>query len=213
MSKKTRLRIECALLYFFLPPMLYLIRYQVASRIFFVLAAAAAFCSLVLFKDPGFDRRILWRWDHFGRYAKSILCIFLPTSIVLSVISLVFLPDKFLAFPSTRPMLWLAVMLFYPLLMALPQEIVFRSFFFQRYRSLFANSRQMVLLNALSFSLAHLFYANWVAVVLSFCGGILFAWRYHVSQSLPLVSLEHALWGNYLFTIGIGWYFYSGSIT
>jgi hypothetical protein len=27
------------------------------------------------------------------------------------------------------------------------------------------------------------------------------------------VALEHALWGNFLFTTGIGWYFYSGSIT
>ena len=25
-------------------------------------------------------------------------------------------------------------------------------------------------------------------------------------------SLEHALWGNALFTIGWGWYFYAGSI-
>jgi len=39
-----------------------------------------------------------------------------------------------------------------------------------------------------------------------------FGWRYHKSRSLPLVSLEHALWGDYLFTISIGWFFYSGAI-
>ncbi len=26
------------------------------------------------------------------------------------------------------------------------------------------------------------------------------------------VSIEHALWGNFLFTVGIGWFFYSGAI-
>jgi membrane protease YdiL (CAAX protease family) len=67
-------------------------------------------------------------------------------------------------------------------------------------------------MNAISFSLAHLFYSNWVALLLSFLGGYLFAWRYHRSQSLPLVSLEHALWGDFLFTVGLGWYFYSGAI-
>jgi membrane protease YdiL (CAAX protease family) len=78
---------------------------------------------------------------------------------------------------------------------------------------LFVRPRQMILFNALSFSLAHLFYGNWVAPVLSFAGGLLFAWRYQTSQSLPLVALEHALWGDYLFTIVLGWYFYSGAIT
>lgn len=52
----------------------------------------------------------------------------------------------------------------------------------------------MIAANALSFSLANLFYGNWVAPVLSFSGGLLFAWRYHISSSLPLVSLENALW-------------------
>jgi membrane protease YdiL (CAAX protease family) len=67
-------------------------------------------------------------------------------------------------------------------------------------------------LNALSFGLSHLFYGNWVAPVLAFFGGLLFAWRYQTSRSLGTVVIEHALWGDFLFTTGIGWYFYSGAI-
>lgn len=40
----------------------------------------------------------------------------------------------------------------------------------------------------------------------------LFAYRSPATGSLLLVTLEHALWGNLLFTTGLGWYFSSGSI-
>jgi membrane protease YdiL (CAAX protease family) len=212
MQRKTRLQIECLLLFFIIPPMLYLVRHHIAFRIFFVLAAATFLCSILLFKDPDFDRLTLWRWHHFGKNVKSILLFFLPTALLLAFITWIFLPDKFLAFPRARPLIWVILMILYPLLLAWPQELIFRCFFFQRYGSLFTSSRQLVFMNAISFSLSHLFYGNFVAIVLSFIGGYLFAWRYHVTKSLPFVSLEHGIWGNYLFTIGIGWYFYSGAI-
>jgi membrane protease YdiL (CAAX protease family) len=209
---KTIRSIECGLLYFVLPPMLYMVRHQVAFRVFFVLAIAAAICAFLLLRDPGFDRRHLWRVNRPGHSLLSVLVVFVPLSLFLAVITWVLLPDKVLAFPRARPMLWLLVMLLYPPLLAWPQELYFRSFFFHRYRALFNSPVKMIVANALSFGLAHLFYSNWVAPVLSFGGGLLFAWRYHSSRSLPLVSLEHALWGDYLFTIGLGWFFYSGAI-
>jgi membrane protease YdiL (CAAX protease family) len=145
---------------------------------------------------------------------KSITIVFLPAALFLSIITYIALPSKFFSFPTSRPNLWLIVMLLYPPLGVLPQELLFRCFFFHRYRTLFkGKERQLIFLNALSFGLSHIFYANWIAPVLSFFGGLLFAWRYHVSSGLFTVALEHALWGNFLFTTGIGWYFYSGSIT
>jgi hypothetical protein len=118
MQKKTRLRIECLLLFFIIPPMLYLVRHHIAFRIFFVLAAATFICSILLFKNPDFDRLTLWRWHHFGKNVKSILYFFLPTALSLAFITWIFLPDKFLAFPSVRPMIWVIVMILYPLLLA-----------------------------------------------------------------------------------------------
>ena len=99
------------------------------------------------------------------------------------------------------------VILAYPLLAALPQAI-----FFHRYRRLFPHPGLMILASALSFGLAHLIYANWVAPLPSFLGGLLFGWRYVNPRFLLAVSIEHTLWGNFLFTVGIGWFFYSGAI-
>jgi membrane protease YdiL (CAAX protease family) len=117
-----------------------------------------------------------------------------------------------MAFPRDNPTRWAVVLLLYPLLAALPQEVFFRCFFFHRYRQLFPCPTLMILASALSFSLAHLLYANWIAPLLSFLGGLLFGWRYWQTRSLLAVSIEHALWGNFLFTVGIGWFFYSGAI-
>ena len=212
MPATAKLRIECFLLYFVLPPLLYVVRHQIAYRIFFLLAAITVVCSMVLTNDPQFDRSTLTRMRFSNRNLISILLVFIPGALLLAIATILFLPERMLAFPRTRPIIWLVAMVLYPLLLAWPQELFFRSFFFHRYRSLFGSSRQMIVANALSFGLAHLFYGNWVAPVLSFVGGLLFAWRYHATRSLPLVSIEHALWGNYLFTVGIGWYFYSGAI-
>ncbi len=42
--------------------------------------------------------------------------------------------------------------------------------------------------------------------------GLLFGWRYQETRSLPAVGFEHALGGNFLSAVGIGWFFYHGSI-
>ncbi len=123
-----------------------------------------------------------------------------------------FWPQLFLSFPKTHPGMWLIVMLLYPILAAFPQELIFRTFFFQRYTGLFSSEKQLIIFNGLSFSLFHLFYGNWVAPILTMAGGWLFAWRYANTRSLVLVSLEHGLWGNMLFTLGVGHFFYSGTI-
>jgi uncharacterized protein len=47
--------------------------------------------------------------------------------------------------------------------------------------------------------------------VLTFFGGILFAWRYVETGSLLTSSVEHALYGCWLFTVGLGVYFYHGA--
>lgn len=76
----------------------------------------------------------------------------------------------------------------------------------------YVNQSVMVMVSSLCFGWAHLLYGNWIAPVISTAGGLLFAFRYIRSKSLITVSIEHGLWGNFLYTIGIGWYFYSGSI-
>ncbi|MEK8021825.1 MAG: hypothetical protein VSS75_033535 [Candidatus Parabeggiatoa sp.] len=50
-------------------------------------------------------------------------------------------------------------------------------------------------------------FANWIAIILSFISGLFFAQTYYKTRSALLVTIEHILYGNFLFTIGLGWFF------
>jgi membrane protease YdiL (CAAX protease family) len=211
--KKVFLFAECLVLFFMLPIVLFFIRHKIAPHITPMLLILSFACAWHLFGKKDFDRRMLWDPEGSLKHLRAMLFFFLPAASLITVATYVFLKPYFFGFPSSKPWLWLIVMITYPILAAYPQELIFRTFFFYRYQHLFPNRTILILTNALSFSLAHLFYNNWIAPTLSFFGGILFAYRYLKSGSLPGVAIEHSLWGNFLFTVGIGWYFHSGSIS
>jgi membrane protease YdiL (CAAX protease family) len=54
------------------------------------------------------------------------------------------------------------------------------------------------------FSLAHIFFKSSLVLILTFIGGILFAITYKKTNSTLLVSIEHAIFGCWLFTVGMG---------
>ncbi|MGR3807726.1 CPBP family intramembrane glutamic endopeptidase [Pasteurella testudinis] len=127
--------------------------------------------------------------------------------------TLLVMPQNFLAFVRHDPMLWLLVMLLYPILSAFTQETIFRRFFFFRYRTLWHNNQRLaIVLSALLFSYMHIVFLNYVAVLFTLVGGLIFATQYLRHQSLILVSLEHAIYGNIVFTVGLGAYFYHAAI-
>jgi CAAX protease family protein len=64
-------------------------------------------------------------------------------------------------------------------------------------------------INAALFAFAHIIFRNRVAVIGAFFAGLLWATTYLGSKSLRVVSLEHALYGNFLFTLGMGHYVYA----
>ena len=103
-------------------------------------------------------------------------------------------------------------MLAYPVLSAVPQEFIFCSFFFARFATLFPSTKVMIAVSAIVFAYAHILYINPVAPTLSLIGGYIFASTYAKYKSLALISIEHALYGNALFTVGLGWYFFGGAV-
>ena len=50
----------------------------------------------------------------------------------------------------------------------------------------------------------------WEAVAISLAGGLLFAYRFTRTRSYLAVVLEHALYGDLIFTIGLGRFFFTG---
>ena len=116
--------------------------------------------------------------------------------------------DEFLNLPRERPQLWMMICLLYPFLSALPQEFLYRQFYFWRYRGALPAGRWGILVNAAVFAYLHLMYDNWVAIVLTFAGGLLFAWTYLATRSLAWPWVEHAVYGLAVFTFGLGAFFY-----
>jgi membrane protease YdiL (CAAX protease family) len=98
----------------------------------------------------------------------------------------------------------------YPFLSALPQELIYRVFFFHRYQSLFGSEHRLIWASVLTFAFLHIIFGNLVAPLLTLPGGYLFARTYVRTGSLSAVAIEHAAYGNIVFTVGLGAYFYRG---
>jgi len=60
-------------------------------------------------------------------------------------------------------MYWLAIFLLYPLWSVVPQELIYRSFFFNRYKVLFRNEKVMAVASAAFFAFLHIVFNNWIA--------------------------------------------------
>lgn len=174
-----------------------------------LLVMVAAYCVYMLWRDPTFGRGLLRRSDD-DQISKTILLRLLI--IAPGLLGLVWLlhPEYLFAFPIERPWIWMLVMVLYPIVSALPQEMIYRTFFFHRYQDFFYFKNSDILLSALAFSFLHIVYGNWLAIGLSFGGGILFGMTYKRTKSLFWVTIEHVLYGWLIFTLGLGRYFYSG---
>jgi len=126
--------------------------------------------------------------------------------IVIVTVLYVWLTDKIQLFNvvKSKPLLWVVILFVYSIFSVYPQEIIYRTFFFKRYRSLIRNEYVFIFINALVFSLGHIFFSNFLVMILTFFGGLLFAFTFSKTKSTVLVSIEHAIYGCWLFTVGMG---------
>lgn len=175
------------------------------------LIIAAVVCLTVLRMDRRFDRRRLWNPQALRRQLPGIFLRFALAAVLIAASVLIFEPDRFLEFPLQRTGLWLLIMFGYPLVSVYPQEIIFRAFLFHRYAPVFSTPPRAIAASASAFGFGHIIFDNTLAIVMTLIGGALFSLTYHRSRSLLAASLEHALYGMLIFTIGLGTYFYAGA--
>lgn len=133
-------------------------------------------------------------------------------AVVLAGGILLVAPAQFLELPRRDPKLWALVMLFYPVLSVYPQGILYRGLFYVRYACLFRSERQAWLVGSFVFGLAHLLFANYWAVFLTAVGGLLINRTYLKTGSLVLADIEHAAYGQLVFTCGWGRFLYHGTL-
>jgi len=169
------------------------------------------YCLYRLLHNTAFDRTRLWNTGAWHSTALQILAIFAVVALLVAAGVYFFAPQRLFSFVRRAPAFWALIMCLYPVLSVYPQGIIYRAFFFERYRVLFPNPVVLMVMSAAAFSFAHIIFRNPIAVSFTLIGGLLFAWRYSATGSLFTSSFEHALYGCWMFTIGLGEYFYKGA--
>ncbi|MFD0860896.1 CPBP family intramembrane glutamic endopeptidase [Sungkyunkwania multivorans] len=147
------------------------------------------------------NERIAW-WSFWKRTLIQLSIIALVTTATMYFFKKELLFNVLL----NKPLLYIIILFVYSFLSVYPQELIYRTFFFQRYEKFFSSSMQLIFVNATLFSLAHLFFElnRPLVLTLTFIGGLLFAYTFQKTRSTLLVSIEHAIYGSWLFTVGIG---------
>ena len=162
-----------------------------------------AYIIYVLLKVQGKRFKIApqLNWSKFWRQTVAKL-----VGIAIITILYMWLVDKDNLFVViiNKPMLWIVILFVYSFFSVYPQELIYRTFFFERYSQIFKSENLFIFINAILFSLAHIFFKNALVMVLTFLGGLLFALTYKRTKSTLLVSIEHAIYGCWLFTVGMG---------
>jgi membrane protease YdiL (CAAX protease family) len=198
--------LELIVLYFGLP---LLIRYApVRIPPFPVLWLMTAYAWWQLAHDPHFNRARLWNPGALPAQLATILPVFFAGAALLWMAVRWRYPHLEWSLVRKHPATWASVLVLYPLLSVYPQGIVYRAYFLQRYAGLFPGPWTAVLASAVVFAFMHIIFRNPLAIALTFLGGLIFSWRYQHTGSLFVSNFEHALYGCWLFTVGLGQYFY-----
>ncbi len=193
--------IELFLLFIVLP-LSFLISYPIAIKM--ALTIIGFLYILIILKRKGllklrFPDKMYWK-----PFWKETIIKLAIVMIITGLYVLFVAPDKLFSVLIKKPHLWLMILFIYTFLSVWPQEIIYRTFFYERYQGLVKNKWLFVFINAILFSLAHLFLRSFLVQALTFIGGMLFAYTYQKTKSTTLVSVEHAIYGNWLFTVGMG---------
>ncbi|MEZ4796574.1 MAG: type II CAAX endopeptidase family protein [Flavobacteriaceae bacterium] len=135
---------------------------------------------------------------------KQTLLKLLAVIVLTTIYVWIFDKTNLFSVVLSKPLLWLAILFIYSVFSVYPQELIFRTFFFQRYETLFSSKTLLIFVNAIVFCLAHLFFRNTLVLVLTFLGGLLFGLTFYKTKSTLFVTIEHAIYGCWLFTVGMG---------
>ena len=121
-------------------------------------------------------------------------------------------PELFLSFPKNRTGMWSLVMLLYPVLSVLPQELIYRVYIFEKFFPEPHQEKLAILASTVLFSWVHVVYAGYFAMLSTLVAGGVLGGSYCRSRRHPgalwPVLLEHSLYGMLVFTIGLGRYFF-----
>nr|WP_209504934.1 MULTISPECIES: CPBP family intramembrane glutamic endopeptidase [unclassified Ruegeria] len=204
-----RLRVEFGLFYIVLPLVIAVL--FPPNWMLPALFALTGLGIMLLHWTPGFQWAEL-RYDWANWSLREVVLFTAFMSVFCFGLIQVTRPDAAFLLLIHRPEMLALIWIGYPVLSALPQELLFRPLFFRRYHAVLPEGRAAYVLNAAIFSFAHLMYWSWIVALMTFAGGLLFTWAYRQRGSFFYAVLLHAIAGNIIFAVGLGVYFYSGNV-
>lgn len=210
-ARRTWLAVELAVIYAGVPFAVSSVVHDHGIPVFIALLPVLGFVVAALLIDPRFSLwRELTRGFSFWTFL-SILLVFAIGGGAVAYYVAHYHPSWFLEFPRNRPETYKKVMLLYPAMSVVAQELVYRTFYFHRYGALFGKVWWFaILLNGLLFGLGHIVIGTQLAIYGTMVTGVLFATRYAFTRSFWAVFIEHTLWGALVFTVGLGQFFFTG---
>lgn len=143
-----------------------------------------------------------------GKDIMKHLIILSSIFLFLLAIVLIFIPDRLFNLPRGSILIWILLSVFYPVFSAYAQEVIYRTFLFNRYSTLFTKPWMMILASAVAFSYVHIVYYSTVSIILTFFGGLYLAKTYFDTRSVLLTSILHGLMGDIVFAVGMGEFFW-----
>jgi membrane protease YdiL (CAAX protease family) len=206
-NNKYRLVSEFIILYLFLP--LAVMFKFIPLPLMVILLVMGITVHLYLYYDPAFNRKHLINWHTGKKEILRIILLFFPLAAMMVVMIWKIDETKLFYLPSTNPLFLLLISIFYPVFSVVPQGLAYRALFFHRYGSLFPGNTLKIVISAVLFSFGHILYKNAMVLLLTFFAGLIFGYRYYKTQSLMISILEHSLYGVWLFTCGLGYFFVS----
>lgn len=206
MRKKGLLALEFGLLFFGIPLFVFLDKDFLHPSI--LVLPVLVFVFLLLKNTTDFHWRELFRWGIPKKILVKHGIIVLCSLLLMLAYMLIFDRGQFFNLPRSHPWIFLAMCLFYPVFSAFGQEVIYRTFFFRRYGSLFGADWLVTLFSGLTFSFLHIVYYDPVSMILTFMGGIWFARVYQQTRSVLFTAVLHGVMGILIFGVGLGGYFW-----
>tara|TARA_B100001063_G_scaffold241873_2_gene269558 strand:+ start:14792 stop:15430 length:639 start_codon:yes stop_codon:yes gene_type:complete len=195
---------EFTLIFVSLPLLGFFLRAYLANWLIPALIILMIVCGMLLLSDPHFKRFRLTSLGQFSAVKRRLFSFFFLGALFSGMFYGIMNQENWFSLPRNSFNDWLMLLLLYPILSVMPQELIFRTYFFHRYKRIMPSKTVRIIVSASVFALAHIVYANVLAVLLAFLGGLLFSYTYSQSRSTFVCVIEHSLWGLWMFTLGLG---------
>ncbi|MFD2515966.1 type II CAAX prenyl endopeptidase Rce1 family protein [Pontibacter locisalis] len=169
------------------------------------LLVVAVLLLVGLLKSRSFDRKRFWRLEPVNW--KFLAGRFLLVSALVYGFIRLFHQELLYYLPQENLDRYLLTVALYPFWSVIPQEIVYRAWYYHRYSDLFQNEKLSILVNSALFGFSHIVFGNWVAVSGAFLVSFVFSHTYRKHDSLLIVIIEHFVYGVMIFSLGMGRFF------